>query len=93
MANDPAQEERLKLVQDGRVYPVGRVLRETFDANNHDSLSSDVTGLMLDLSKLPYEEDLRPAPAFGAGPARSGMVEGAPARGLLGRLGGLFGRR
>ncbi|MHA0330421.1 hypothetical protein [Sphingomonas aquatilis] len=30
-------------------------LRATFDADNHATLSRDVTGLMLDLSRVPFE--------------------------------------
>jgi hypothetical protein len=52
---EEASEERLKLLQDVRVYPVGRVLRDTFDADNHDTLGSDVAGLMINLSRVPFE--------------------------------------
>jgi len=55
MEEEVAREEQLKLVQDVRVYPVGRVLRDTFNADNHDTLTSDVTGLMINLSRVPYE--------------------------------------
>jgi len=87
---EEASEERLKLLQDNRVYPVGRVLRETFDADNHDSLSSDVAGLMIDLSRVPFDplaagnshtgSSLRPQPRA---PRRAAPVEG---RGILRRL-------
>lgn len=50
-------EEALRAAQDGRLYPVGRALRATFDADNHDSLDRDVTGLMIDLSHVPYPYD------------------------------------
>lgn len=50
-----AQEERLKLMQDVRLYPLGRVLRDTFDAENHETLGKDVARLMIDLSRVPYE--------------------------------------
>jgi hypothetical protein len=85
MAEEFAREEQLKLVQDARVYPVGRVLRETFDAENHDSLTSDVTGLMIGLARVPFEPDavtlLPPAPS-----------PPPPRPGLLARLGALFHR-
>jgi len=55
MEEEVAREEQLKLMQDLRVYPVGRVLRDTFDANNHHTLGSDVAGLMINLSRVPYE--------------------------------------
>jgi len=55
MVEEVAREEQLKLIQDNRVYPVGRVLRDTFDAENHDTLGSDVAGLMINLSRVPYE--------------------------------------
>ena len=40
---------------DGKLYPVAVALRATFDADNHATLSRDVTGLMLDLSRVPFE--------------------------------------
>lgn len=48
-------EEELKQRQDAALYPLGRALRATYDADNHDTLGSDVTGLMLELTRLPYE--------------------------------------
>jgi hypothetical protein len=30
--------------------PIGHVLRQTYDAENHDSLGNDLTGLMLQLA-------------------------------------------
>jgi hypothetical protein len=50
-------EDQLRAIQDGRVYPLGRALRATYDADNHATLGNDVTGLMIDLSKIPYEAD------------------------------------
>jgi len=41
--------------QDPKLYPVGRALRATFDADNHATLSKDVTALMLDLARVPFE--------------------------------------
>ena len=58
------REDELRAHQDGRVYPLGRALRSTYDADNHDSLGPDVTGLMIDLSKVPYDRDaVAPQPA------------------------------
>ena len=48
-------EEELKQRQGAALYPLGRALRATYDADNHDTLGSDVTGLMLELTRLPYE--------------------------------------
>jgi len=52
---------------DGKLFPVAVALRATFDADNHATLSRDVTGLMLDLSRVPFEPHefeplLRPLP-------------------------------
>lgn len=59
-------EERLRTRQDAALYPLGRALRATFDADNHASLSKDVTGLMLELARVPFEphefEPLMPVP-------------------------------
>ena len=38
--------------QAAALYPVGRVLRATYDAENHDSLGTDITGLMLELAHI-----------------------------------------
>ncbi|MEH3158219.1 MAG: hypothetical protein PGN08_04360 [Sphingomonas taxi] len=48
-------EAELEERQDAKLYPVGRALRATYDADNHASLSDDVTGLMLDLARVPFE--------------------------------------
>ncbi len=48
-------EDELAGRQSAKLYPVGKALRATFDANNHASLSKDVTGLMLDLAHVPFE--------------------------------------
>jgi hypothetical protein len=50
-----ADDDSLKQRQGAALYPVGRTLRSTFDAENHDSLGADVTALMLSLSRIPYE--------------------------------------
>ena len=46
------REDELESRQDAALYPVGRVLRATFDAENHDSLGNDLTGLMLELARI-----------------------------------------
>lgn len=48
-------EDELQVRQDAKLYPVGQALRATYDAENHASLSRDVTGLMLDLARVPFE--------------------------------------
>ncbi|MBI0476091.1 hypothetical protein D9601_12090 [Sphingomonas sp. MA1305] len=58
---DPG-EDGLAARQDAKLYPVGRALRTTFDADNHDTLSRDVTALMLDLARIPYDEADRTGP-------------------------------
>ena len=52
---DEATEEGLEHCQSPALYPLGRALRTTFHADNHESLSADVTALMLDLSRVPFE--------------------------------------
>lgn len=37
------------------LHPIAIALRRTFDADNHATLGRDVTGLMLDLSRVPFE--------------------------------------
>ena len=92
--NDETREEWLQGHQDGRVYPLGQALRRTWDAENHDSLGSDVTGLMIDLSKVPYEPAaVQPAAAAVPVPAPV-LPEASEARpSMLARLGGLIGWR
>ncbi len=50
-----ATDDDLQFRQDGKLYPVGQALRRTYDADNHATLSQDVTGLMLDLARVPFE--------------------------------------
>ena len=83
--DEDAREEWLRDHQDGRVYPVGRALRSTFDADNHDSLDSDVTGLMIDLSKLP--DPSGPVPSITPRPSESDAR-----RSILARLTGFITR-
>ena len=79
-------EDQLRAHQDGRVYPLGRALRATYDADNHASLGSDVTGLMIDLSKVPFEPMTA---AERAAAAAAASIAPAP-RSWLERLGGLW---
>ena len=65
---DDEDEDELAVRQDGRLYPVGRALRATFHADNHDTLGKDVTGLMIDLSHVDAPA---PTPLAAAGPRRS----------------------
>lgn len=37
------------------LHPIAQALRATFHADNHATLGRDVTGLMLDLSHVPFE--------------------------------------
>ena len=59
----------------GDLYPVGRVLRRTFDAENHDSLGTDLTGLMLELARIDPDA---PTPGRGAMPLPV-VADAAPA--------------
>lgn len=36
----------------GNIDPIGEALRATYDADNHDSLGRDLTGLMLALARV-----------------------------------------
>ena len=66
----------------GALYPVGRALRSTFDADNHDTLGSDVTGLMLELARVPVEPCARDITLA--------KQEATAPPGLLGRMRGLL---
>lgn len=48
-------EQDLQIRQGAKLYPVGQALRATYDADNHATLSNQVTGLMLDLAQVPFE--------------------------------------
>ena len=54
------REDELESRQGAALYPVGRVLRSTYDAENHDSLGNDLTGLMLELAHI--DPDAEPLP-------------------------------
>lgn len=74
--DDFPPEDELTGRQDPALYPVGRALRETFDAENHDSLGQDLTGLMLELARI--EPDEAPLPR-GAPPIAPAAAAPAPA--------------
>jgi hypothetical protein len=48
-------DDELPPGQDAKLQPLGQALRATYDADNHATLSKDVTGLMLDLARVPFE--------------------------------------
>lgn len=84
------REDELESRQAAGLYPVGRALRATFDAENHDTLGNDLTGLMLQLARV--DPDAPPLPR-GEQPAASSPLatpEPPPAwrgwRALLRRL-------
>ena len=83
---DVPREDELEHRQ-GDLYPVGRALRQTFDADNHDSLGTDLTGLMLALARIDPEATPPSAPQIVAPPA---PPTAAPAvawwRAAMGRL-------
>lgn len=55
MADEEVPKENELESRQGNLYPVGRALRRTFDAENHDSLGTDLTGLMLELARIDPE--------------------------------------
>lgn len=80
-------EEGMRARQDGRVYPVGRALRATFDADNHDTLGPALTGLMIDLAKVPFDPSEAVPPLVPPVPAEVGTP---PSRTSWSRLAGLL---
>lgn len=93
---DEDRENQLQADQDGRVYPLGRALRSTYDADNHHTLGSDVTGLMIDLSKVPFDAEeaaLTPRPAQPVPRTAPPMMASLPPRSWVARLGGWLGQR
>ena len=48
-------EDALAGRQGDDLYPLGKALRATYDADNHATLGKDVTVLMLDLARVPFE--------------------------------------
>ena len=79
-----ADDERLEQRQGAGLYPLGRALRSTYDADNHATLSAEVTALMIDLSRVPYEPCTR-TPVVAAMPD-------APVRSLRARVLTFLGR-
>lgn len=59
--------------------PIGQALRATFDAENHDSLGRDLTGLMLELARIEAPAP-PPAPAAAAPPSWFARLFGRPRR-------------
>ena len=71
------REDELESRQDAALYPVGRALRRTFDAENHDSLGTDLTGLMLELARIDPDAEAKaglPAPATSVAPTPEAPV-------------------
>ena len=67
---DDARRDGPQAREDDRIDPLGRALRETYDAENHDTLGNDVTGLMIDLSKVPYDPQAVPPASATPSPHR-----------------------
>ena len=86
-------DEGLEHCQSPALYPLGRALRTTFHADNHESLSADVTALMLNLSRVPFEPCATNSHASnGAGakatpvPVAAPATEGAVAPSFIARV-------
>lgn len=71
MAAGDEGEQELEDRQAG-LHPIGRVLRSTYHADNHDSLGRDLTGLMLQLARVEDPAPVPPAPASPAAPRPRG---------------------
>lgn len=70
MASDEfPPEDELQSRQTTALYPVGRVLRQTWDAENHESLGTDLTGLMLQLARVDPDAEPLPRGAMPVTPA------------------------
>ncbi|WP_375419880.1 hypothetical protein [uncultured Sphingomonas sp.] len=83
-----ADDERLEQRQGAALYPLGRALRSTYDADNHETLSAEVTALMINLSRVPYEPCAKaPVAVAAAQPERAERV----VRSLRSRVFTLFG--
>lgn len=76
MADEVSRDEEvLEGRQGANLYPLGRALRATYHAENHHTLTNDVTGLMLDLARVPFDEDeVVPLPAVPPPPPRAGWL-------------------
>lgn len=64
-----SDDDRLERLQGTPLHPVGTVLRATYDADNHATLSAEVTALMINLSRVPYEPCAATLPEPPAQPA------------------------
>ena len=64
MDGDGDKAEKPVRQPDG-VDPIGAALRATYDAENHDSLGRDLTGLMLALARI---DDPVPSPVIDTAP-------------------------
>ena len=69
--DDDSQDEEMALRQGARLYPIGRALRASYDAENHESLGGDVTGLMINLSHV---DPPAPAPPCEVNPTPPSLV-------------------
>ncbi len=60
--------------EDGRpeLEPIARVLRETYHADNHDTLGRDLTGLMLELARVDDADPVVAAAPVHGRPRASG---------------------
>ena len=89
------REDELESRQAAGLYPVGRALRATFDAENHDTLGNDLTGLMLQLARVDPDAPPLPRgeqPAAPPSPAASPLPPESARRGWRAMLGRLLGR-
>lgn len=91
MAEDEfPREDELESRQAPGLYPVGRVLRQTYGADNHASLGTDLTGLMLELARI--DPDGKPVPRGAPPPVAAPPPSAPPAtrapwwRAVIGRL-------
>ena len=67
--SDPEQE--LESRQAAGLIPIGRALRSTYGADNHDSLGKDLTGLMLELARVDPAAQAPATPTVIAAPPPS----------------------
>lgn len=74
-------EDELENRQTTGLYPVGRALRTTFDADNHDSLGTDLTGLMLELARIDPDAPAKVRVPPAVAPVAVGVVAHGPAVG------------
>lgn len=72
------REDELESRQAAALYPVGRALRKTYDAENHDSLGTDITGLMLELARIDPDASLTTKGPTSAPPIAPALVPSPP---------------